>query len=433
MCVIFMENLVDTIIKLDMAEIENYEFPMDEPFGLEVNYNNVKYEFIIRFASKNTNLLCFGSGYRGQDKNGRWYLPYFARWSWFKYFNESFISYADPIFRIDDSFGIGWYVGDKDQWYLEIIKEILLKLIINQNIRNDNIAFIGSSGGGTASIMLATLIKGSKALVNNNQFYVLNYYQKPPIKKVINFLKNSFNIENEDELLEKIKYRIDVVELFKKCDYVPPITYYVNSESKLDLNNQFFPFVNEIVNLTFFKNDLLVYFYHEILENPHIAMDSSRTINVIREFTKSNLYNDVPNNIFCNNFSVDIIKDLNIKSHIDVYKKDDISLFSKDNNIFINIKKESINPYYEGHKIGQLAGDFKIIDKQTMFIEGIEIKYELSISNNTSYYILDYYFNKNEKDYRIHGIIKSKVCFEFFTSFEESFLTTVLKSLKEIS
>ena len=118
-----MYNLVETVIKLGLDEIEDYEFPLDEPFGLEVNFMNIKYEFIIRFSSENSNLLCFGSGYRGQDKNGRWYLPYFDRWSWYNYFDESFISYADPIFHLDDSMGIGWYVGDKNQWYLEIISK----------------------------------------------------------------------------------------------------------------------------------------------------------------------------------------------------------------------------------------------------------------------------------------------------------------------
>ena len=47
---------------LNMDELEYAKFPLDELFSLEVNNNNVKYEFIIRFSSINKNLICFGSG-----------------------------------------------------------------------------------------------------------------------------------------------------------------------------------------------------------------------------------------------------------------------------------------------------------------------------------------------------------------------------------
>ena len=35
-----MEDMVDRVIKLELDEIETYGFPLDEVFGLEINYDN---------------------------------------------------------------------------------------------------------------------------------------------------------------------------------------------------------------------------------------------------------------------------------------------------------------------------------------------------------------------------------------------------------
>jgi hypothetical protein len=47
---------------LNFDELENYNFPFDELFKLQVNHNDVKYDFLVRLASKNSNLICWGSG-----------------------------------------------------------------------------------------------------------------------------------------------------------------------------------------------------------------------------------------------------------------------------------------------------------------------------------------------------------------------------------
>lgn len=287
-------SLVDTEIKLSFDEIENYEFPLDEVFSLEINNDDIKFCFIIKFASNNENLICFGPGaHQRNQKTSKGELispPYFDRWSWYDFFQESFIAYADPIFFKDDHITLGWFVGDKDNWYLEILANIIQKLAINQQIQSNNILFFGSSGGGFSSVCLGTLIKNSEVLINNSQLFVMNYYHWH-VNCVLNLLNKQYPNLSKYDIVAKLNYRLNVIELFKKEKYMPPITYYVNSESKTDIYNQCLPFLSEVPNLNCFNGDLEVIFYKEEKEFPHLPLNNQKTIEIIKEYAKNKLYN----------------------------------------------------------------------------------------------------------------------------------------------
>lgn len=55
-------------IDVDINKIEDYKFPINEPFILKVNYNDVDYRFFINFRENSSNLLCFGSGAQLRNK-----------------------------------------------------------------------------------------------------------------------------------------------------------------------------------------------------------------------------------------------------------------------------------------------------------------------------------------------------------------------------
>ena len=286
-----LSKLTNTIICLSFDEITNYKFPLDTDFGLEINYNDILYHFIIKFSSKNKNLICFGPGAHSRDsklKDGSVLKPpFFDRWSWYKYFDESFIAYADPMILYDDQLKLGWFVGDNEEWYLENLAKIIKKLAKNQKIMNEDILFFGSSGGGYSSIALGTLIPDSKILVNNSQFFLMN---NGLINDLFRVLKNDFKGLSELEIKNQILYRLDIIELFKKENYVPQISYYLNTESIGDVNKQAKPFVERIINLNSFDK-LNIYFYREIKNHPHKPMNIYDTIAIIKLFCKNNLYN----------------------------------------------------------------------------------------------------------------------------------------------
>lgn len=290
-----LSELVDTIIKLDINEVIDYDFPLNKPFGLEIMHNGIIYDFIIKLSSNNNNLICFGSGHNGRNvKNSKNQIktpPFLNRWSYYKHFNESIIAYADPTFFRDEKITLGWYVGGQE-WYLKVISEIIKKICINHNIHQNNILCYGSSGGGFASIALATLIKDSKALVNNSSFNVKDITDQH-YKNLMTFLKNEFNQESEEKIIEKINHRLDLNCLFEKMKYVPEICIYVNIYSPLDFEKRTKLFLNRLFKNPFFKNNLTIqYYYDDTASNSgHNSTIHNNEIKIIKLFAKANLYN----------------------------------------------------------------------------------------------------------------------------------------------
>lgn len=366
-----------------MNEIDDYDFPLNELLGIEVNYSGIKFEFISHFTD-NPNLICFGSGSSSRSQKtseGRLIKPpFFRRWSWYKFFDENFIAYADPMFYLDEEIILGWYIGDKDTWYLEIISIIIEKIAKNREIANNNILFYGSSGGGFSSIELGTLIQDTKVLVNNTQFNVLNYHSWA-IKKLFDVLKNSFVGMSDDEIMNSISYRLNCIDLFKKEKYVPSITYYVNANSEIDLNDHCMPFLNELLENHYFKNDFNIHFYHD--NNGHNPLDNDKSIELIREFAKSNLYQD-NEKFYGKSFQVNLPKKYYLKTNNSISDNDTtIKLLElRDKNVCNDIKKY-INSKKEKYNHNVILDNFNI---------GNTTIWKATIENNSRY--VHYWFEK---------------------------------------
>ncbi|MBZ9570435.1 hypothetical protein KQY27_02605 [Methanobrevibacter sp. TMH8] len=245
---------------MDIDEVSTFDFPEDEFFGLEIHRNNVKYEFLVRLASKNDKLICFGgSGRVNQQKHD---LPFFQRHSWQSKFEESVIYYADPTFYLDSKLAAGWFLGTEDDWYLKTICKIIKNIISNRNIDNENILHYGTSSSGFGAVMLATMIKGSTALVGNFNFNIFRVHIQSTIDNMKQFC---FNGLDESTIIEKYGYRVNVVELFKKMEYVPPIIYHVNAHEDVDLIDQCIPFIESLgeAKINSFENDVEILICHD--------------------------------------------------------------------------------------------------------------------------------------------------------------------------
>ena len=280
-------NIINKVIKLNFSEIENYIFPLNEPFGLEINYKNIIFCFIIKFSSNNKNLICFGSGeHERNKKNLKGEIinpPFFDISSWY-------LAYSDPMFFDDDEISLGWFVGTKDYWYLEILSKIIKKIAFNQKIFTNNILFYGSQGGGFSSVCLGTLIPNSKVLINNSQLSILNY-NEPYVNNLFRILEDYFPNFSREEIINVLDYRLDVINLFKKENYVPEILYYLNIKSYEYLYGQCLSFIKEISNLDFFdKIDLKLYNGSENSSNE--PLNTKLTVDIIKYFAKKNLYNE---------------------------------------------------------------------------------------------------------------------------------------------
>lgn len=258
----------------NIEELKLAQFPLDELFSLQVNHNNVKYEFLVRFSSTIKNLICFGSG--SYDPKKGILPPIYRRHSWQKVFEESVIYYNDPTLYNDLNLTLGWGVGKNEEWYLPIIADIISILAKKNGTEPENILFFGSSGGGFTAIILSTFIKNSTVMVNNPQILLTKW------KGLFNaMIEKCFDNMDLETILKEYNYRFDVIEFFKREKYMPPITYIVNINSKDDILIHFNHFINSLASFEYFNEQVNIVIYQD--ENGHDGIYSKqKTIKMIK-------------------------------------------------------------------------------------------------------------------------------------------------------
>lgn len=292
-----IHKLVDNLIELKLDEIESYQFPLDQPFGLEIKHKGALFYLILKLASDNKNLICFVPGAFRRDRvNSKGELiepPHFSRATWYKYFDESVITCADPMIFLDDEIKVGWMIGEKDHWYLETLSVIIQKIAKNQNVINDNIMFYGSSGGGFVSICLATLIKNSKVAVNNAQFSLEKYW-KNTFHKAIDVVAPTFEGMTRDEIIKKISYRLNIIELFERENYAPYLTYYANVKSEKDITVHSISLIQDHYKQNQFQGLNIIYYSEDSKPTPHHPINRQASLKIIELYAKNNLYNIKP-------------------------------------------------------------------------------------------------------------------------------------------
>lgn len=278
-----MEGIVNKIVCCEYNEIPFEDFPINEKFGLIITKNSVKFEFLININSSSNKLIVLGSGAVNE-----WQLkkfenrPKFDRHSW--YFDESTIFYNDPTRYIDNSLEGGWGIGTPNEWYLETIKNIILSISKYFNYKNENLLFYGSSLGGFMSIMLSTLIKGSKSLADVPQltFENTNYWRR--IKNII------FPNYSDEQIKKDFNYRLNVLYLMEKEKYIPNLTMIFDA-GHVDISEHYVHFFEELNRLTNCYNKNRI----KILINPideHKFLNKNETLQLINE-----VLNDEKSNI----------------------------------------------------------------------------------------------------------------------------------------
>lgn len=310
-----MENLRK--VEIDFNNLNKLTLDKDEDFFLVVTSNSTKFEFIVKRKTTSENLIVFGSGAYNIKKLKP---PIFQRYSWANDFDENIIYYNDPTLYLSD-ITLGWGYGTKNIYYLEIIYKILNKLINIMKIQRKKTIFYGSSGGGFMSIILATLLKGSTAIVNNPQVDITKYH----IGHVKKLFSGIYCDQDIKDIFKLNRERLNVIDMFKRENYIPKIVYYQNIACDFDMENQFYPFINEIrtIDEESFYNliDLKLYCNKEENHNP---LSKNKTINIIK------------NQIAINNSFENIIEIIN-GNWKQFSKREGYSLFRYENKIPIHL------------------------------------------------------------------------------------------------
>ncbi len=195
-------------------QYEHYFFKLD----------NLKVDILSFFKKNSDRLVVFYNGAVDVEKTP---LPVFQRWSWLEKLPYSAMVISDPTIEqiAREKSGkshIGWYQGDCDGFVLEQIVEHIKKTIHKLDIEESNVLFYGSSAGGFAALVSASLLQRSKACVINPQVDVLQYHKKH-VDKLLAYLGT-----DKEETLKKKEHYLDAIKYFERNDNFPQVYYKQN-------------------------------------------------------------------------------------------------------------------------------------------------------------------------------------------------------------
>lgn len=384
-----MKEISEEIVEINFHDLKNFKLKLDKKIGLIVYWDNVKYEFLLNIKSNNEKLLILGSGALGQRNFDR-SRPYIERHSW--NFKQSTIHYHDPTYYVDDMIRGGWGIGTEDNYYLEKISEILKILIKKSNILEKNVLFYGSSAGGFTSLMLATLIKGTKCLADIPQLYVNKYKSKAkqldgwrPIKDF------GFPNMSDEIFMDTFLYRMDFIEMANRENYVPDAYLILDCSVDLDFNTQYIPFFENLNKIPFneYSNRLKLIITGQ--NKGHCPLNNNDTIQLINKlFSEENTSDNFINKLESN--------------------------FSKSNNINTNLIVEKLNKYNTARIDIYLSGDrtekgkLKLIEiddfiniEKLSWIEDSDPSLSITNKNNSIDFKL-VCFDDGELSFRLRGV-----------------------------
>lgn len=125
--------------------------------------------------------------------------------------------------------------------------------------------------------MLSGMLKGSQTVVNNPQTILTNYYKT----HVTNLHQSIYGDTNKNKF---VLQRTNVIEFYKRLEYVPDIFYAQSLVSKHDMNNHLLTFIEGINNIdnSILNNKVMIYLYSNE-EQGHDPLDEKTTIDLINQ------------------------------------------------------------------------------------------------------------------------------------------------------
>lgn len=327
-----MEKISDKQIQINYEYIDKLELEFDKKVGLTIFWDDVKYEFLMDLRKNSDKLIIVGSGALGVRNFDR-SRPYIDRHSW--NFKQSTIYYHDPTYYIDDSITGGWGFGSKNNHYLKKIAHILDLIIKKLDVPYQKVIFYGSSAGGFISLVLSTYIKGTLCLADIPQIYVNKY--KTKLKQLDGWRNLKEQCDNEltdEEFLEKYKYRLDLVEIIKKEEYIPNAYLVLDCSVDLDFNTQYMPFFKELNNLPFTETSNHIKLIISGRQKGHVPLEKNETIKLINDLLEMNTSDELISSTFSKSTNVNIDSVLNKLEKFNTARID-LSLSGKDSNLEI--------------------------------------------------------------------------------------------------
>ncbi|PAU73001.1 hypothetical protein CK497_07770 [Vreelandella alkaliphila] len=249
----------------------------DKKYVLSINLNGVPYEMHCNFVSGSKKLIVLGQDALTRDKVE---LPHFFRWKWVDDLPCSTIILNDPTLYLDEKLNGGWFVGSKERDYVKECSLIITKIAKLIDVHHP-VVFFGASAGGFSSLMLASCIPGSRAVVDIPQVDLFTYHVKNEVDKLI---LSALSFNDLSSVTDDFYFRLRVIDRFKKEGRVPDIVYMHNVKDSAHFT-QFSSFLSEWTKLAHELNQkdvgflkIITYSRWHISKGGHFPMEKHNAV-----------------------------------------------------------------------------------------------------------------------------------------------------------
>ena len=186
--------------------------------------------------------------FHGAMVSGTWF-PRFERVRTMRAEGLSFCSIADPSIQMDLGLKLAWYAGHDGVDPMDWIVELVTRLV--EIARPSQLVFVGSSGGGFASLRASQQFPGSLAFVTDPQTIVTNYHES----QVNRLLQVGFDGLDSDAALEVYGERLSAPFNYEAGGVSNYVYYAQHRWDKFHIENHLKPFAN-VFGLTEVNHDV---------------------------------------------------------------------------------------------------------------------------------------------------------------------------------
>ena len=169
----------------DVKEFDNKKY---------YRYNEIDFYFKGHDESDKL-LVSFHAANAGNAQNIKAPLPIFRGFNW----EYNVLCISDKLIELYPELSLGWYLSPLESNIMDTYVEIIGLFLDTYK----NVVFTGTSGGGFPSLLFSSYFK-KKALIQNSQIYLENYYSKlNDILHALSIKQTDLSITNGEDIVVK--------------------------------------------------------------------------------------------------------------------------------------------------------------------------------------------------------------------------------------